>query len=384
LACLGIAWVAAPALSSQTYMPGAVDFEQRLGPVRELAGGAAKRARAGHGQVSFRSDVIVAPERFDAVGLAGELRPLELRARDSGGEWTEWLETANGDPAYFGGADEVQLRARGWRPRGTLHYVNVSGTTSTGTSLLTGARKAINSAFISATGLFGASAEAQPPKPTVVTRTAWGANLTKGGCPPRERASYGEVRAAAIHHTVTANDYSEAEAPGIVLAICRYHRNANGWNDIGYQALVDRFGNLYAGRAGGVRKAVVGAHAQGFNEQTTAISSIGTHTTTAPTPAARASIVEYLAWKLGVHGLTATGKTPLTSAGGSLSRYPAGRRVRLNKVVGHRALGLTACPGRALDRLIVGIRHQIQERIDEYGGVTPPTTTPPGGGVEPR
>ena len=182
MACLGIAWVAAPALSSQPYMPGAVDFEQPLGHVervRRAPGGEAgsRGERAGHGPVSFRSAAIEAPERFDLVGLAGEMRPVELRARDSGGQWTEWLEVANGDPVYFGGADELQLRTRGWRPRGTLHYVNVSGTTSTAAGLVTDARQAINSAFISATGLIGAAAEAQPPKPTIVTRAAWGANL---------------------------------------------------------------------------------------------------------------------------------------------------------------------------------------------------------------
>jgi hypothetical protein len=392
LACLGLAWVAAPALSSQPYMPGAVDFESPLGSV-DAAGKlpAAKLKRGvktlGRGPVSYRSAAVEAPERFDLVGLAGELRPMELRARDSGGDWTDWIEAEDGNPVYFGGADEVQLRTRGWRPRGTLHYVNVSGTTSAANGLLTGARRAINSAFISAGGLFGATAEATPPRPTIITRAQWGANLQKGGCPPRERASYGRVKAGVIHHTVTANDYTEAEAPGIVLGICRYHRNANGWNDIGYQALVDRFGNLYTGRAGGIRRAVVGAHAQGFNEQTTAISSIGTHTKEAPTPATQTAIVQYLAWKLAEHGLTATGKTTMTSAGGDLSRYPEGRRVRLNKVIGHGTVGLTACPGAQMARLVVKIRRRIQARIDEYGGVEeppPPPTTPPGGGVTPK
>ena len=141
---VGCGYVAAPALSSQPYLPEAVDFEQALPTVEAVPGApAARRGHAGHpgeGTVSFRSPVIAAPERFDLVGLGGELRPLELRARDAGGDWSAWTETANGDPAYFGGADELQLRARGWRPSGTLHYVNVSGTTSELGGLLTGAR----------------------------------------------------------------------------------------------------------------------------------------------------------------------------------------------------------------------------------------------------
>ena len=97
------------------------------------------------------------------------------------------------------------------------------------------------------------------------------------------------------------------------------------------------------------------------------------------------SIVDYLAWKLAVHGLNAIGKTTIVSAGGDLSRYPAGRRVRLNKVFGHGTVGLTACPGEVLDAMIPGIRRRIQTRIDEAGGVVPPPTeTPPGGGVTPK
>ncbi len=383
---IGCVYVAAPALSSQPYRPGGVDFVQPLGGVASEATKNSQR---------FVSAKLTAPEHFDLAGLAREMRPYELRARSGSGEWSEWVEAEDGNPVYFGGADELQLRSEGFRPKGKIHYVNVSGTTSTAGGLLTGAREAINSAFISASTLItGADATAVAPRPAVVSRAEWGATLAKGGCKPRTSPVQGTVKAAAIHHTATANDYTATEAPSIVLGICRYHRNANGWNDIGYNALVDRFGTLYAGRAGGLKKAIVGAHAQGFNAQTTSIASIGDHTDEEITPEAKTAIIQYLAWKLSAHGLNAIGKTTLTSAGGELSRYPAGRKVRLNKVIGHRDVGLTACPGDTLEAEIPSIRRMVEARIEQFGGpgttdpTTPPTdptepTDPPGGGVSP-
>ena len=172
---------------------------------------------------------------------------------------------------------------------------------------------------------------------------------------PAPRPVKGTVKAAVIHHTVTANDYTPQEAPGIVLGICRYHRNGNGWNDIGYQALVDRFGTLYQGRAGGLAKPIVGAQAQGFNAQTTAISSIGTHTKLSISPQAKP-------------------RSSTTWPGGSRRRGPRGRqddadvrRRRPEPLPEGRAganeegvrpwdIGYTACPGKALDREIPAIR----------------------------
>jgi hypothetical protein len=388
----GCGYVAAPALSTKPYLPEPVDFEQRLPAVETVdQPPAARRTSHGHpgeGPVSFRSPPIAAPERFDLAGLAGEMRPMELRAREPGGEWTGWVETGNGDPVYFGGAEELQLRTRGWRPSGTLHYVNVSGTTSEVGGLLSGVRRAINSAFISASATLAPAAEALPVRPPVVTRGAWGATRAAGGCKPRTRPSFGQVKAGVVHHTVTANNYSEAEAPSVVLGICRYHRNGNGWNDIGYNALVDRFGNVYAGRAGGLSKTAVGAHAQGFNAQTSGVAVLGTHTTLPVSPESKEALISYLAWKLAVHGRDARGRTAMVSAGGAASRYAAGQRVRTKKVIGHGALGLTACPGAALGAEIRSIRRLVQERIDAAGTAPPPTEPAPippdDGGVVPR
>jgi hypothetical protein len=353
LACAGLAWLAAPALSLRPYHPKAVDFEQDLPALeRVAAGGAHEHASDGP---RFRSAAIEAPKQFDLVGIAGEMRPVEIRVRDNGGNWSEWIDVTAETPLYTGGSDEVQVRADGFRPSGDLHYVNVSGTSGgLADRFLNGAREAINDAFISVAST--PIAEAVAPKPAFATRSVWGADRTDGGgCIPTAAQAFGQVRVAVIHHTVSATDYAPDEAPGIVLGICRFHVYGNGWNDIGYNALVDAYGQLYEGRAGGLRNPIVGAHTSGINSQATGLASIGTHETMPITPAARGTMVRYLAWKLGKHAaVPAKGTTTLLS--GAISP----------RIGGHQQFNPTSCPGTALMAQLPAVRKQTQKRIKKY------------------
>ena len=92
------------------------------------------------------------------------------------------------------------------------------------------------------------------------------------------------MRLAIIHHTAGQNDYTRAQAPAIVRGIELFHVKGNGWNDIGYNFLVDRFGTIYEGRFGGVDRNVIGAHALGFNTGSVGIALLGTYGSTKPSP----------------------------------------------------------------------------------------------------
>jgi hypothetical protein len=343
------AWPVAstPALRAHTPAAHAHDFERQV-PALSRVGPLARPGKAptpGSGPVTFRSAVVQAPHRFDAVGVAGAIKPVEFRARKTGGGWSGWIATEDGNPVFTGGTDELQMRSRGWRPRGRLHYVSVPSTRAP--PALKRAEK---------TG-----------EPTVITRRQWGATDPVGGCLPRTAPVMGKVKAAVIHHTVTSNDYKEADGPAIVLAICRFHRNGNGWNDIGYNALVDRYGNIYVGRAGGLKNAVVGAHAQGFNAQTTGVASIGTYTDALMRGVTLDAIARLLAWKLPLSGLDATGRSNVVSAGGDLTQYPAGTELSIRHIVGHLRLDATACPGAGAKSQLQKIRALTQALIDGTG-----------------
>jgi N-acetylmuramoyl-L-alanine amidase len=307
-------------------------FDFELVPRPGAAAGAASS-----GSVSPR---LATEHRFNLLGMRwrGRAEPgIRVRVRRPGRGWSRWQELEAhadhnpdlgggerigraSDPLWVGTADGVQYRLSHPVRRLRLHFVNVAG------------------------ALRPRARAAQDPQPDVVSRAEWGA----AGCPPRESPDLGTVKAVNVHHTVSLNDYAPSEGPAMVLAICRYHRNSNGWDDIGYNALVDKYGVLYEGRAGGLDQPVIGAQAQGFNSETAGIASIGDHTSVGATPQTLDALARYIRWKLQVHLQPLAGPVVLRSSGGSASRYAAGALVTVERVIGHRDTGKTACPGQLL------------------------------------
>ncbi|WP_155056222.1 N-acetylmuramoyl-L-alanine amidase [Streptomyces blattellae] len=189
------------------------------------------------------------------------------------------------------------------------------------------------------------------PRPRIVTRRGWGANEKL-----RERkVGYTKkVKVAFVHHTGTGKKYWCKQAPSVIRGIYRYHVKSMGWRDIGYNFLVDRCGNIYEGRAGGVTQPVLGAHTLGFNANSTGIAVLGTFDSSKPSGAALKAISRLTAWKLGLSGANPRGKAYLKSGGGN--RYRKGKNVRLNVISGHRDGFDTACPGRQLYRKLGSAR----------------------------
>ncbi|GAA2948895.1 N-acetylmuramoyl-L-alanine amidase [Streptomyces enissocaesilis] len=181
------------------------------------------------------------------------------------------------------------------------------------------------------------------PRPRIVTRKGWGADEKL-----RERSFVytKRVKAAFVHHSATGNNYTCSQAPSVLRSIYRYHVKSSGWRDFGYNFAVDKCGNIYEGRAGGVAKPVLGAHTLGFNTNSTGIAVLGTYSKSKPPTAVVNGVARLTAWKLGLYGADPRAKTTLKSGGGN--RYKKGTKVKLNVISGHRDGYVTDCPGGRL------------------------------------
>jgi len=244
----------------------------------------------------------------------------------------------------------------------------------------------------------GGSPGALPGAPPIIGRAQWGARpFACGGGP--EYASY--LKSAIVHHTVNSNNYSPANSAAMVRGIQAYHMDANGYCDIAYHFVIDRYGQIFEGRAGGMNKPVIGGHAGGFNTGSTGIALLGDNTSTAIAPDQWNALVSLLRWRLSVGRVDPSRGFVQTVASSPCNcmHWPPGTVVGFaNAIVAHRDVDQTGCPGNAAYGQLQALRDQVQAGISippaaevSFGSAVPSgasgvrvLTRAPGGGVTDR
>jgi N-acetylmuramoyl-L-alanine amidase-like protein len=192
--------------------------------------------------------------------------------------------------------------------------------------------------------------------PPIITRAGWHADESIRRAAPYYADS---VHFAIVHHTAGSNSYTRAQSASIVRAIELYHVKGNGWNDIGYNFLVDKYGQIFEGRYGGMTRPVIGAHSAGFNTGSVGVAVIGDYGSTSITPAARAALVSVIAWRLDLEHVDPLSSVARVSSGNP--RYAAGKAVTLRAISGHRDVYPTSCPGASLYAQLPSIRAAVAQ-----------------------
>jgi hypothetical protein len=247
--------------------------------------------------------------------------------------WSAW-ETAESDSAQ-----EPQARPGTeplWRPAGADRVELRTTGASAGLQVVRVADKVVHQLFSATKAEAATGRDLLGP---VHSRAEWGADESL-----RRAPSYApRVDAVVVHHTVNANGYSREDVPSLIRADYLYHVKTRGWDDLGYNLLVDQYGRVWEGRAGGLGRATIGSHAQGFNDGTLGVAMIGDMTKTTASRDAQKALARVIAYAARTWGFDPHGTVVLTSKGSP--RYRSGLHVRLPRVYGHQQTGRTACPG---------------------------------------
>lgn len=312
------------------------------------------------------------PEPFSVVALTGDDltgTTARIRAKRDDGSWGPWYQAealeSNGsdaehtgprgtDAVFVGRTTAVQIKVTRpadakpsppapARPGTDLGYRPVNAEAPIGN---------LNAILISPPQ---APADVSFPPPTaailpgqapqVITRAQWGANegMRRCGGPVYDAG----VKAAVVHHTAGSNDYSPEDSVAIMQSIYAYHTQTLGWCDMAYNALVDKYGRVFEGRAGGLDRPVEGSHTGGFNRDTWGVAMLGDFESEPPTDVQLRNTGRLIGWRLGLDRVDPRGTVALTSAGGSFTFFPAGARPTLPTIFAHRDVGITDCPGTA-------------------------------------
>jgi len=312
------------------------------------------------------SDVVETDE-FQTVGVTwpedADIATLDpyLRVR-SDGEWSEWTElgqdsdapdagtadaahaTRGGtEPLWVGDADAVQVSFAADEAGGpdglALVLVGSDEVPLPADDRIVGDMPPAQIDVQTTSFSTGQLAAADPAAPAIISRAEWGARDQV--CTP-DVAS--RLVGAVVHHTAGSNNYATvAEAMQQIRNDQRYHIESRGWCDLGYNFVVDKWGNIYEGRARSLTQPVVGVHAGGFNTGTVGVSMLGTYGV-APSAATQQAVAQIIGWRLGFYGVNPTGSMVYHTGSGENSKFQD-QDVSLPRVFGHRDVAYTACPG---------------------------------------
>ena len=293
---------------------------------------------------------------FSLVGVTWASDPavtdvhVQVRVQDADDVWGEWTEVGPEDAEQDAGANDAVLVRGGTEPlwTGPSTGVEVELVTRSGAAPTDVQLDLVDPGASAADTSLGTpdiqdTADAAMAMPDVYSRAQWGADESIMTWAPHYAPT---IRAATLHHTAGANNYTAGDVPAILRSIYRYHAVSRGWGDIGYNVLVDKTGRLWEGRVGGLASTVIGAHAGGFNSGTFGVSMLGNYDTAATTQPMVDAVAAIIAWKFSLYGVNPRGSTTLTSGGGGTSKYAAGVQVTLPTIFGHRDVGSTSCPGQ--------------------------------------
>jgi hypothetical protein len=305
------------------------------------------------------------PMPTQLVGFTWEGSPhAEIEVRSLVGDrWSDWSELhTDGDEGPDADSDEYSERRTAgpvWVGRRVRDVeVRVAEGRLEGLRL-----HAIRSENGMARGPLKAAA-ADAPQPGIISRAQWGADeslrSTGSGCTGQpDYAS--RVRYSVVHHTAHASDsnsYGPGDSASIVRGIYQFHTQTNGWCDIGYNFVIDRYGQIFEGRFGGIDRPVIGAHAAGFNTESTGVAVLGEFTSSSLPPEGYGALKSLLAWKLSIHDVNPNGQVTVTAGAGS-SKYSPGSNVTIHTISGHRDVGSTSCPGNQLYNILPQLRPDV-------------------------
>lgn len=274
---------------------------------------------------------------------------VAVRAQTAKG-WQEWQELAidavkeqttgkvtkyGTEPIWVDGATRVQVRVAA-SAKDLLKTASLAAVTS---------RETAADAQLTPTAVAGAANAAYAP--SVISRAGWGANESlRKGCVPSVRET---SKVVVVHHTAGQNSYTKAQSASIIRGIYAYDTGGLGWCDVAYNMIVDKYGQKFEGRFGGLSRPVKGAHADAFNNYTFGISILGNYDTTRVPEAGMSALKQGIAMRLSQFYIAPYGNTTLYSEyNGTTSKYPKGSAYYAKNIAAHRESSNTACPGRYL------------------------------------